>query len=93
MSTIILEVKDWLDIRDRIRAEHGDSMVIISYKLKRELGFTVRSYSEWRAGWDPRFGEPNWGMKEVEDPKYLHEDIRLDFYDDALETMFRLKYL
>ena len=93
MSTIILETSQWLNIRDRIRADYGDSMILISAKMKRELGFTVRSHTEWRAGFDPRFGEPNWGIKDYEEPKYRHEDIRLDFYSDSLETMFRLKYL
>lgn len=93
MTTIVLDHLVWYDIRDRIRAEYGDSMVIIRSKMQRELGFTVRAHREWRPGFDPKFGEPHWGMKEFEDPKYLHEDIRLDFYDDVLETMFRLKYL
>lgn len=45
--TLILDDGKWLKIRDQIRAEHGDSMILLRDKMKRELGFSVRNHSYW----------------------------------------------
>lgn len=45
--TLTLDDGQWLTIRDQIRAEHGDSMILLREKMKRELGFTVRTHSYW----------------------------------------------
>ena len=47
MITLTLNDGLWLKIRDQIRAEHGDSMILLRDKMKRELGFTVRTHSYW----------------------------------------------
>jgi len=49
-------------------------MILLTSKMKRELGFTPRSYT-W---YDHQEG-------------YVH-DMRLDFWDDQLQTMFILRY-
>jgi len=77
---------DWESISEKIIEEYGASMMI-SWKLKRELGFTVRhhkglvSYS---------------GDNEIEDLKgrfYYEPQIHLDFYNEAAQSFFTLKYI
>lgn len=63
----------WLNLRDRLRDDYGDSMVLLTSKMKRELGFTPRSYTGF-------------------DGVYYYTDMRLDFWDDQLQTMFILRY-
>ena len=41
---------EWYRIRDQIRAEHGDSMILLRGKMQRELGFLPRDHYEWRDG-------------------------------------------
>lgn len=86
MSTIILERKDWRVIKEKIKERHGENIFLVSWRLKRELGFTVRTHSEWVAcGPSLRTGNEHLFEKK--------ETIRLDFYDGAAETLFRLTYL
>ncbi len=75
MSTIILTHQKWDTLKDRITVDYGKTMLMVSFKLKRELGFTVREHREW--------DQAN---------RRTIQDIRLDFFDDQLETLFRLKY-
>ena len=42
--TLVLSERNWNKIYHRIREEYGDSVVIISWKLKDTLGFTVRRH-------------------------------------------------
>jgi hypothetical protein len=75
----------WMDIRDRLIAEHG-TRIAISFVMRRELGFLVRRH---------RALVPN-------DPQYIYKDgpsmhyeehIMLDFYSDAAQSWFQLRYL
>jgi hypothetical protein len=45
--TLILTEYIWNEIYIRIREEYGDSVVIISWKLKEALGFTVRRHRDY----------------------------------------------
>lgn len=84
MSTIILKLEEWRNIKEKIAERHGKSILLISWRLRRELGFTIRVHTE-----DVRKSPPN-----EEFPLYCRQEtIRLDFYDDSAETMFRLTYL
>lgn len=75
---IILTLNEWDNVKERITERHGLSMTLLSFKLKRDLGFTVRNH---------RYVEDRDLYR-----RHVHE-IHLDFYDDAKETMFRLAYL
>lgn len=44
MTTIVLTKREWRDLSDRIKDEYGANIMLISWRLKRELGFTVRSH-------------------------------------------------
>lgn len=44
MTTIVLTKHEWRNLSSRIKDEYGASIMLISWRLKRELGFTVRSH-------------------------------------------------
>lgn len=84
MSTITLKKDEWQTIREKIEQRHGKNIFLISWRLKRELGFTVRVHQEWIIDEPTCTDRPLYGKKET---------IRLDFYDGSAETIFRLTYL
>ena len=45
--TLILTESNWNTIYNQIREEYGDTTVIISWKLKETLGFTVRRHRDY----------------------------------------------
>jgi len=67
----------WVPIWNRIKEDYPKSVWMISWAMKRELGFTVRRHI------DPDKVSP------FADTAVFY----LDFYDEAKEIMFRLKYL
>ena len=42
--TLVLSEFTWNKIYHRIREDHGDSVILISWKLRETLGFTVRRH-------------------------------------------------
>jgi hypothetical protein len=44
MTTLIIEKNQWKLVRDRVENDHGKNFFLISWRVKRELGFTVRTY-------------------------------------------------
>jgi hypothetical protein len=45
MTTIALEKHKWNPIRERIKADYGERIFYISWRIKETLGFTVRYHS------------------------------------------------
>lgn len=45
--TLVISEKKWNSIYNLIRKEYGDSVVLISWKLKQILGFTVRRHRDY----------------------------------------------
>jgi hypothetical protein len=82
---IKLTHKQWLPVLDRIRAEYPASVWAISWKQREVLGFTVRNYREWPQQNRDRNDNVRWGRPE--------EGVYLDFWNDAQETFFSMKYL
>jgi hypothetical protein len=77
---------DWESISEKIIEEYGPS-TMISWKLKRELGFTVRHHKGLVA-----YDSDN----KIEDLKgryYYSPQIHLDFYDEVAQSFFALKYI
>ena len=82
---------DWCLLTERIKADYGDNILLISWRLKRELGFTVRHHK----GLEPHDKE-TWEMMKSEgwDKRYYYQDqIHLDFWNEASMSFFMLKYL
>ena len=81
---------EWEPIQYQLGLDYG-TRIMLSWVCKRELGFTVRRHkglephpeAEWEVmrsqGWNHRY--------------HYQEQIHLDFYDQAQQTWFVLKYL
>lgn len=78
---ISLNEREWTRIRKRIKEEYKakPSVFMIREVMRRELGFTTRYHQDWVTDTDGRHQH--------------REMICLDFYDEAAETFFRIKYL
>ena len=45
--TLTFTERQWNKIYHRIRDDYGDAVILISWKLKEELGFTVRRHRDY----------------------------------------------
>ena len=82
-------------MRDRIKEDHGETIFAISWRLKRELGFTVRNHKglvKWTDDQDYKEQE-EWLESEFKNRYHYEEQIHLDFYNEHQMTLFVLKYL
>lgn len=70
--------KEWYRIRDQIRAEFGDSMILLRSRLRDELGFTPRDHRQWVTKMDGGHWETV---------------IHIDFYTEQARTWFLLKFV
>jgi hypothetical protein len=55
MTTLVLKHSEWDNIRQRIDADYGIVVAMVSWKTKETLGFTVRhhtGYSIWTKKWE-----------------------------------------
>lgn len=78
--------EEWENISQQLVQEHGVS-ILISWKMRRELGFQVR----YHKGLAPR---PNAFFEEDDDQKYYYQDqVHLDFFSESAQSWFQLKYL
>lgn len=73
-KTLAINDYRWAKLKAKIVEDYGLATVLISWRLRNTLGFTVREHRDYanESGWD--------------------NSIRLDFWDDQLQTMFLLKY-
>ena len=74
---ITLSVSNWTKIRKQIKAEYSMTPSI----------FMIRDAMKRELGFLPRL-HTEWSEQQG-----IIEIVYLDFYDDAKETFFRLKYL
>jgi hypothetical protein len=73
---------DWFDIYSAILRDYGMGMAVRT-KLRRELGFTYRNHQEWIVF--DRSGD--------RERKYCEEQVHLDFYSEAAQSWFILRYI
>jgi len=69
---------EWERIREQIRAEHGQSMIMLRSKMRDELGFTPREHLMW--------------LKKMDGGHYSTV-IHIDFYSEQARTYFLMKYI
>lgn len=81
---IFHEVSQWEQIRSRLAKEFGASM-LISWRMKRELGFTVREHQAWK--------ESKHSDLQSIARFYPEMQIHLDFFDSQAQSWFLLRYL
>ena len=79
--------QQWDEIWTRLVAEHG-AKIAISFVMRRDLGFSVRRH---------RALVPNDPVPEprIEWSSNMHyeDHVHLDFYSDAAQSWFQLRYL
>ena len=80
---IFHDPEEWSDIYAKILQQYG-MVLAIRPRLKRELGFTYRHHKGLVASEYPRPDGPNMRYQE---------QIHLDFYSEAAQSWFQLKYL
>ena len=73
---------DWHDIYSKILTDFGMGMAVRT-RLRRELGFTYRTYQHW----------VTFDYTGDRERKYCEEQVHLDFYDEQAQSWFQLKYL
>jgi len=44
---IVLTEPKWAKLRERLTSDHSPSVMMLSYRMKDKLGFTVREHREW----------------------------------------------
>lgn len=81
---------EWIPLQQRLLQEHGVATMSISWRCRRELGFTVRHHERWvPVGDSAKLGGHHNGNGEL---SYRETVICLDFYDEEMRTFFILKY-
>lgn len=75
--TLVLSTRQWHLLQERIVEDYGRATLLISWRLKAQLGFSVREHT-W--------------YEDVDGFMDRFNDIRLDFYDEQLQTLFLLRY-
>jgi hypothetical protein len=77
-KTLTLSYTAWGNLKEKIIEDYGRATVLISWRLRDQLGFTVREHVDYQSG-------DNGGW-------ITGNTVRLDFWDDQLQTMFLLRY-
>ena len=83
---LILTLKSWATIYQRIAKEYPPSVLLIREKMKSVLGFTSRTHEEWILYDTVDRRNSGWDTKEC------IQSIHLDFYNEPKRTFFLLKY-
>ena len=74
---------EWSDIYASILRDFGMGMAIRT-RLRRELGFVYRHHQGLEPNLNPRKDGPT---------MYYEDQVHLDFYSEAAQSWFQLKYL
>jgi len=74
-KTLTISHRAWERLKEKITEDYSRATVLISWRLRDQLGFTVREHIE--------YNQEDWRNSHT---------IRLDFWDDSMQTMFLLRY-
>ena len=86
-NLIIFDNEDlWEPIKQKILAEYGPTHVI-SWVMKRELGFTVRVHQNWTTV------DKNYLGEDIVPRRHYQNQVHLDFFNESTQSWFQLKYL
>ena len=88
---IFHSVREFEELHHRLLQEHGRATMLVSWRMKRELGFTIRHHK----GLVPH-DESEWEIMKSEgwNHRYHYEmQVHLDFYNEAQMSWFVLRYL
>ena len=88
---IFHSVREFEELHHRLLEEHGRATMLVSWRMRRELGFTIRHHKglvphdaiEWESmkeeGWQHRY--------------HYESQVCLDFWSESAQSFFILKYL
>lgn len=76
---------DWQEISAQLVKEFGPS-ILISWKLKRELGFQVRHHKGLVQRTDQY-------VEDYQGQYFYQDQVHLDFFTEAAQSWFQLRYL
>lgn len=85
MKPVIIDEGRWAKIYLSIAQNYPPSVLLISDRTRKVLGFTVRRHTE-------PLDEFNNSEARITGNGWRKERIHLDFYDEPKRTMFLLKY-
>lgn len=81
-NLVIFEnIEDWYRIKEKIKQDFGVATAVISWRLKRELGFTVREH------------QVPVSFDTVDSFFSSGREVHLDFFNESAHSWFVLKYL
>jgi hypothetical protein len=92
---VFRKLYEWEEVRDRIKADYGRTIFAISWRTRRELGFTVRNHKglvKWAQDSDYKDDEL-WLEAEFKNRYHYEDQVHLDFYNEVQMSWFVLKYL
>lgn len=91
---IFHDPQDWETIRQLLVRDHGAATLMISWRLRRELGFTVRQHRSLVTLAEKHGIDSSLLSIYNDRHRMTREDqIHLDFYSESAQTWFVLKYL
>lgn len=85
---------EWEAVSARLIQEYGPS-IMISWKCRRELGFSVRRHKglvRWADDQDYK-EEEEWLEPDLKNRYHYEDQVCLDFYNEAQQSFFMLKYI
>jgi hypothetical protein len=81
--------EDWARVLDRLAEDFGQA-IRMRHIMRRELGFTARDH---RALVPNRKLDEMWAVIEDVSGYHYEQQVHLDFYNEASQSWFILKYL
>jgi hypothetical protein len=84
-------VREFEELHHRLLNEYGRATMLVSWRMKRELGFTIRHHKGLS-----EMDKDTWAVMKGEGfhNRYHYENqVHLDFYNEAQMSWFVLKYL
>jgi len=88
---IFYSVREFEELHHRLLEEYGRSTMLISWRMKRELGFTIRHHQGL-----VEHDKDTWEVMKSEGfhNRYHYESqVCLDFWSESAQSFFILKYL
>ena len=94
-------VREFEELHHRLLEEYGRATMLVSWRMKRELGFTIRHH-KGLIPYTEKYGSQSlWLSKQAFEGKAVdrqhqmayENQVHLDFYNEAQMSWFMLKYL
>jgi hypothetical protein len=88
---IFHSVREFEELHHRLLEEYGRATMLVSWRMKRELGFTIRHHKGL-----VEMDKDTWEVMKSEGyhNRYHYESqVHLDWYSESAMSFFILKYL